>query len=560
MKRTNTKKLYVKAQRMVYTKPICRLYEDFVKTAPEVKCSRSTFFKYKPFYVVVPSEREKESCLCIKCQNIHLQLRGINTFRRQEKLTPVHSVTKYLKLQESLTEDELKSNHPERFSSKSVNYYVFEIKQESYVKEGVTKTYSRTTRVDKNELVSVIYEKLISDGQGYLRHRSHVDNIESILPLFRESFLGTYIERDFSENISIKPKSEVQAAHFSGKQYALHCSIVVRQGERSYVYHLSDDTGHDAFFVDEVLQDIFRRFEIRDMTIIIKSDNAPTQYKNKWAFHLYQDLANEFNVRIIRLYGAAGHGKGLIDAMSNFGVKSILRRNIVTHDVWFANSDEICSYLREQLRSDKIMDYQVVDPVAVDSKRMNKIGLKIKNCMSKHLFDFKPNPKSTSVLTMEYLCDCKDCLELNFEKCAQHEDKTESRPNDDEEAEVECHLDSNNIDENTKVYEFVSVPSYVALASDDVNEPIYIMKVEEKGRTEKEIQDEDGHVISAGDLYLRGKYLKQERSRSRHLKQFSIYPGDGICEPSEVFEVSVELSDDLVMSRESFESLVIRVM
>ena len=86
------------------------------------------------------------------------------------------------------------------------------------------------------------------------------------------------------------------------------------------------------------------------------------------------------------------------------------------------------------------------------------------------------------------------------------------------------------------------------------------MKVDEKGRTEKEIQDEDGHVISAGDLYLRGKYLKQESSRSRHLKQFSIYPGDVICEPSEVFEVSVELSDDLVMSRESFESLVIRVM
>ena len=57
-----------------------------------------------------------------------------------------------------------------------------------------------------------------------------------------------------------------------------------------------------------------------------------------------------------------------------------------------------------------------------------------------------------------------------------------------------------------------------------------------------------------GDLYIRGKYLKQERSMSHHLKQFSIYPGDVTCEPSEVFEVFVE--DDLVMSKVSFESLV----
>ena len=80
------------------------------------------------------------------------------------------------------------------------------------------------------------------------------------------------------------------------------------------------------------------------------------------------------------------------------------------------------------------------------------------------LLNFQPNPKSKAVLiTEEYLCDCKDCLELNFEKCIQQQ-RTESRPNEGEEDE----------EENTKVYEFVSVPSYVALVSDDVNEPVFI--------------------------------------------------------------------------------------
>ena len=78
-----------------------------------------------------------------------------------------------------------------------------------------------------------------------------------------------------------------------------------------------------------MLEDIFNRWEIRDETVVIKSDNAPTRYKNKWAFESYSYLAKKYNVQIIRIYGAAAHGKGLIDVMSSFGVKSIPKRDIV---------------------------------------------------------------------------------------------------------------------------------------------------------------------------------------------------------------------------------------
>ena len=40
----------------------------------------------------------------------------------------------------------------------------------------------------------------------------------------------------------------------------------------------------------------------------------------------------------------AGHDKGLIDAMSCFEVKAILRRDIVTHDCCFENSNDIYEY------------------------------------------------------------------------------------------------------------------------------------------------------------------------------------------------------------------------
>ena len=70
--------------------------------------------------------------------------------------------------------------------------------------------------------------------------------IKSKLPKIRESFPGKYLEMDFSQNIALKTKNEVQTAHFSGKQQSLHCSIVIDENDAlSYVYRLSDNTGHD---------------------------------------------------------------------------------------------------------------------------------------------------------------------------------------------------------------------------------------------------------------------------------------------------------------------------
>ena len=124
---------------------------------------------------------------------------------------------------------------------------------------------------------------LISIKDSYLKHGSHVDNINKVFPIVKESFEGTYMELDISENIAIKPKFEVQEAHFSEKQYTLHCSIV-EPGMNKYAYHLCDDTKHDPVFVNEVLEDIFTKRNIKNETVIIKSDNALTQYKNQYAF------------------------------------------------------------------------------------------------------------------------------------------------------------------------------------------------------------------------------------------------------------------------------------
>ena len=100
-------------------------------------------------------------------------------------------------------------------------FFVFEKKEETYFKNGIEESYKRLARIDKKMEVKEVAKTLIEQGGSYLRHRSHVANIKNTLPLIRESFKGKYIEMDFSENIAMKPKFEVQDGNFSGKQYSL---------------------------------------------------------------------------------------------------------------------------------------------------------------------------------------------------------------------------------------------------------------------------------------------------------------------------------------------------
>ena len=122
----------------------------------------------------------------------------------------------------------------------------------------------------------------------------------------------------------------------------------------------------------------------------------------------------------------------------------------------------------------------------------------------------------------------------------------------------ECDLDADDIDQNEKVFEFVTITSFVALVSEDSNEPMYILKVEVKGIAEKEDTDGYGHTISIGEYFLSGNHLKMGESRSTKYHKFSILPGDAFCALEEVFEVFVDISDNLKLDKETFKALQIR--
>ena len=235
----------------------------------------------------------------------------------------------------------------------------------------------------------------------------------------KEAYDGMYIELGFCQNRSLRPKDEVQSAHFPGKQFTLHCSIVYPVGYR-YHFHLSDDTTHDPVFVDQTLRKLIRKYDIKNQDLWIQSDNAPTQYKNKYVLFLLQRLTKEFNLRIIRTFGVAGHRKGTIDEMSSFGVKNILKKDIVTNNIFFNKSKEVVHYFSRKCLQ---FNYEhIPSEDVVKSRIMQKDFIIIRNCMKQHLMVFTP---TDDIFLKEYLCSSSSCLQFHFKECTK-----ESLPND----------------------------------------------------------------------------------------------------------------------------------
>ena len=72
-------------------------------------------------------------------------------------------------------------------------------------------------------------------------------------------------------------------------------------------------------------------------------------------------------------------------------------------------------------------------------------------------------------------------------------------------------------DRQSRIYEFVSTPSYVSLLSCNASDPVYFVLVEKKVQATEKLQDRYGLVILPGELYLEGQWEMGNKSYSKYL-------------------------------------------
>ena len=253
-----------------------------------------------------------------------------------------------------------------------------------------------------------------------------------------------------------------------------------------------DDTKHDPVFVNGVLQNLMHQYNINNEHVMIQSDNAATQYKNRHAFALLHKLANEFNLRILRTYGGTGHGKGNIDAMSSIGVKNVLRRDIATQNIFFDTSEEIVDYLH--IKNSKFSQASINPGLLVRKRRDyndNGKSIEIKVCMKQHLLVCKQN--YTEIMCREHLCNCFEFFQLIFDNCCSSAQLDDVK-NTNAEKEIDDQTEIENYGQH--IFEFVNAELSVLLFSVRPMKLLYFAVVTEKGVTDKLLKDCYDHVFS----------------------------------------------------------------
>ena len=193
---------------------------------------------------------------------------------------------------------------------------------------------------------------LMDSAREYLLHRYHVILDKVYWDRFVHETMLPVVWMDYSVNIKLTEKNQAQSSHYSGRQQTCHDTLVQYPGKQyKYIYHLSNDTNHDSVMTSTIVNDICAHHpEVRETSrMILRSDNCSTQYKSRYVFAAILAIAKMYKMRMDFFYGEAGHGRGLIDAMAWFGCKGPLRKAIITEDRWFANAEEMISFLKSSI-------------------------------------------------------------------------------------------------------------------------------------------------------------------------------------------------------------------
>ena len=149
-----------------------------------------------------------------------------------------------------------------------------------------------------------------------------------------------------------------------------------------------------------------------------------------------------------------------------------------------------------------------IDLKVVHKRRSEKKEVKTKGRILQHLFIYEPN--STKIDMNEYLCDCKNCSNLEF---SLRKKPVTSAGEIGDNFLKDCMVDEED-NQESRIYESVSIPSYVNLLLRNASDPSYFALLEKKDQTTEKLQDRYGHVVLPGDL-------QKSRSCYPNKKKFS---------------------------------------
>ncbi|CAK6978283.1 uncharacterized protein LOC125882102 [Scomber scombrus] len=170
------------------------------------------------------------------------------------------------------------------------------------------------------ELLNIFNQKLDSLAKHHYNWLHQAKECRALKESLREDEIVLHV--DFSENLSCKLNSEVQAFHLGGsqKQATVHtCMAYTAAGSQSYAT-ISASLRHDEKAVwahlEPVLRDVMKNCHPSPTILHVMSDGPVTQYRNKNNFYLLSTIPFLSGFRQVTWnFSEKSHGKGAPDGV-----------------------------------------------------------------------------------------------------------------------------------------------------------------------------------------------------------------------------------------------------
>ena len=98
---------------------------------------------------------------------------------------------------------------------------------------------------------------------------------------------------------------------------------MIKDGDKEYRPYFSDNLFHDQTFAATAIKEMLMQTDLETgYNVVIVSDNCSSQYKSAKHFFDLHKLSNDKDIRIVRVYGIAGHSKNklFVIASKNFAI------------------------------------------------------------------------------------------------------------------------------------------------------------------------------------------------------------------------------------------------
>ena len=509
------------------------LYKKFLNENESIKVSVGTFNALRPFYIRTQTEKDIEMCCCITHLHARWAIEGIlESAKLQNIQLPFSNYSNFFEWLYSncLQNNETTYLHwectPDNKNTCSDITDVWEATSNELVKcaspEVVVKILSfekidnRLKPILKSKSMKGIIDFMAALLPKIIHHRNHLRHYRNSITTFRENFNAVFIDIDFSENLSIPVHKEPQSLHWQHEQVSVHSAIVKHHGCKEYHPYLSDDKKHDQKFVKVALSEILETITDQptaDMCIV-ESDNCASQYKSAEHFYDIQSLSNESNMKIIRVFGVAGHGKGEVDHVGGLA-KVAIRRYVGTGGVVLNAED--CIHVLQEKFADKNSPKFCIKKITEESLRDVRKNQQFPTVPGSSRFQvmiFTPN--SDIFKAAPHMCLCDNCLH-EYGSCNLFQvydvPAPNKKPNPPRLRSATPELFQNDIEVIDTGLDVVVPESICAVAAANLsNDSFWLIEVctLHAGDDSSPHTDDYGHTIPPGVSYIEGHFLERE--------------------------------------------------